>query len=355
MEPPRREQRRGDTTGGVGRDHQPARLRHTVAIASDLDPRAAAVQAVTGERCPLDQVGGQAVINGVMLRGPKVWAVAVRDPAGEIQVWREALPGRSRWSRVPVLRGVIALVASLRLGLKALQWSAGVATGQKVNIGVPGMLAAAISLPLFVVGPAVVADLLAGGSRPGLAGVHVLLEVGLLLGYLLAVSRNEEVRGFFRFHGAEHKVVNLFERQGPRTVEAAAAETTKHPRCGTSFLLIVAVVAAAVSGLIGHLPGHLLVPLRLIALPLVVGTAFEVIKLVGANAERWWARPVIGPGLALQSLTTRQPTFDDLAVALAALEAVAPEHDWRPTADATRGPLAAPEGGGGAPRALLSS
>ena len=329
-------------------------LGHTWRIASELDPHTAAVQAATADRCPLDQVGGQAVINGVMLRGPEAWAVAVRDPAGVIQLRREALPPASRWSRVPVVRGVVALVASLRLGLTALQWSASVAAGQKVNIGLPGVIAAVISLPLFVVGPALVADVVAGDSRVALAGTHVALEVALLLGYLAAVARNEQVRGFFRFHGAEHKVVNLFERHGPRTLEAAAAESTRHPRCGTSFLLIVAVVAAAVSGVIGHLPGHLLVPVRLVALPLVVGLAFEAIKLVGARADRWWAGPVIGPGLALQGLTTREPSADDLAVALVALEAVAPELEWTLTADAARGPLAAPKGGGGAPRALAS-
>lgn len=284
------------------------------------------------DRCPFDQVGGQAVLNGVMLRGPGVWAVAVRDPAGRIQLMRQSLPSPSRWARVPVVRGVVALVASLRLGLHALQWSASIAAGQKVSLGVPGVIAAVLSLPLFVLGPAIAADFLAGGSRVALAGVHGLLEVILLLGYLVAAGRHREVRGFFRFHGAEHKVVNLFEHGGPRTPEAAAAHTTRHPRCGTSFLLFVAVIAAVVSGLIGHLPTPVLVPLRLAALPIVVGLAFEVIKRVGPHAERWWAKPVIAPGLALQALTTREPELADLEVALVALEAVAPAEEWAPLA-----------------------
>ena len=316
-------------------------------------PDAAAASLATPGRCPIDQVGGQAVLNGVMLRGPDSWAVAVRDPEGEIQLLRHDLPSPSRWGRVPVLRGVVALVGSLRLGLQALQWSAGVAAGQKVKLGVPGLIAAAVSLPLFVVGPAVAADHLAGGNRLTLTAVHALLEVALLLGYLLAIARNDEVMSFFRFHGAEHKVVNLFERGGPRTVAAALGETTRHPRCGTSFLLLVAVVAAGVSGLIGHLPAHLLIPVRIAALPIVVGLAFELIKLVGASPERWWARPIIAPGLALQAMTTREPSAADLEVALAALEAVAPAEAWAaPVAvgpqapwprrwHATRGPLAA--------------
>lgn len=279
-------------------------------------------------RCPIDQVGGQAVVNGIMLRGPDAWAVAVRDPGGRIQLRREALAPPGRWSRLPVVRGPVALVGSLRLGLRALQWSASVASGQPVSLGVPGVVAAAISLPLFAVAPGVAADLLAGGSRLLLATVHGGLGVALLVGYLLAAGRHPEVRRFFRFHGAEHKVVNLFERRGARTLEAAARQTTRHARCGTSFLLFVAVLAAGLSGLIGHLPTMVVIPIRVAALPVIVGLAFEVIKRIGTAPDRWWARPIVGPGLALQALTTREPEADELEVALVALEAVAPTAEW---------------------------
>src|ERR671928_2160573 len=295
-------------------------------------------------------VGGQAVLEGVMMRGVSTWAVAVRKPApdqvadgrvmprgevprGEIEVVSEPLVSwvrRHRLLRLPIVRGVVALAESLKIGFKALGISASAqADGHDEEIGRGAWAGTVAFSVLFAIGlfflvPVGVASLLKPELKPALVFVLVekLIRIAIFIGYLWLISRMKELQRVFEYHGAEHKTISCYEAGLPLTPENARRFSRLHPRCGTSFLLIVMIVAIFVFAPIGLPAWYLLVLTRIVGVPLIAGISFELIKFAGKNRSRRWVRAVMWPGMQLQRLTTREPDFDQLAVAIAAMDAV---------------------------------
>jgi uncharacterized protein YqhQ len=299
-------------------------------------------------------IGGQAVLEGVMMRGVSTWAVAVRKPSpeqvadghqlepteaalGEIEVVSEPLVSwvkRHRVLRLPLIRGVAALGESLKIGFKALGISANAQIedsedGEKQEIGGGTwvgtvVFSVVLAIGLFFLLPVGITSLLKS-FLPG-ALVFVLVEkairISIFLGYLWLISRMKDLQRVFEYHGAEHKTISCYEAGLPLTPENAQGFSRLHPRCGTSFLLIVMVVAIFVFAPLGTPAWYILFGSRVVGIPLVAGIAFEVIKLFGKHRDRRWAQILMWPGMQLQRLTTRPPDLSQLAVAIAALEAV---------------------------------
>lgn len=277
-------------------------------------------------------IGGQAVIEGVMMRAPRSLAVAVRRPDGGVAVLREPLrlfSDRFRALRLPLVRGTPALVQSLVFGIRALNFSAAQASPDAeqpsgFGLAVATLAALAVGIALFFLLPLLLTQGLAALLPAIGAGVVFnlidgLLRLGVFLAYLEAISSWSEIRRVFEYHGAEHMVVSAYEHDAPLTVAGARGHSTRHPRCGTTFLLIVAAVSVFVFSLI---PGGWGLPAkfaaRLALLPAVAGLSFELLRLGGTTRARW----LTAPGYWLQSLTTRQPSDDQIEVALRALREV---------------------------------
>jgi uncharacterized protein YqhQ len=266
------------------------------------------------------KAGGQAVFEGVMMRGDDRWAVAVRTPAGGIEVMTAPLPIFAvRWKKVPLLRGLLALGEAMPLGARAFKWSAVHGLGQPERVRTPTQRVAKIATVVAVLGMAMTLPVyatarLVGGLHNGLlsAVLENVLSVGVLLGYAAATGRLSAVRTLFENHGAEHKVVAAHEAGVELTAVNALPFSTRHVRCGTSLLLVIGVVAAAMSVL--HLPA-------LVALPLIAAVSAELQLRASANTHRRWVRTLVRPGLALQRVTTREPSLAQLEVAIVALRA----------------------------------
>ncbi len=296
-------------------------------------------------------VGGQAVLEGVMMRGVSTWAVAVRKPApeqvsegepldptepalGEIAVSSEPLVSvvkRYRALRLPLVRGVAALLESLAIGFKALGVSANAQLdgeeGEQIGGGTWAgtvVFSLVLAVALFFLLPVGITSLFKH-ALPG-SLVFVLVEkairISIFLGYLWAISRMRDLQRVFEYHGAEHKTISCYEAGLPLTPENAQRFSRLHPRCGTSFLLVVMVVAVVVFAPLGTPAWYWLFASRVLGIPIVAGLAFEVIKLFGRKRDRRWAQLLMAPGMQLQKLTTREPDLTQLAVAIAALEAV---------------------------------
>jgi uncharacterized protein YqhQ len=287
-------------------------------------------------------VGGQAVLEGVMMRGVRTWAVACRAPApedahedvlGEIKVQTHEMRSvlaRHRALRLPIIRGVLALGESLAIGFKALGISANAQLGEDEEEISGGMwfgtvlAAVALAVGLFFVVPvgltSIIKDQLNSSFLFWL--VEGVLRTGIFLGYLVMLSRLRDLRRVFEYHGAEHKTISCYEADLPLTPENAQRFSRLHPRCGTSFLLIVMIVAIFVFAPIGLPAWYWLVATRILGVPLIAGISFEIIKFAGRNRRKRWVRTVMWPGLQLQKLTTREPDLDQLAVAIAAMDAV---------------------------------
>jgi len=281
----------------------------------------------------VSSIGGQAVLEGVMMRGVSTWAVAVRLPDETIDV--HAFPhtsvlARHRLLRLPVVRGAVALVESLGIGLKAMNISVDATMGEEDEQLSRGtwagtvLAALALSVGLFFLLPAALTSLSGLGESSGVVFVVVekLVRITVFLAYLYLVSRLAHLQRVFQYHGAEHKTISCHEAGLPLTPHNAQRFPRLHPRCGTSFLLLVMVIAIVVFAPLGSPSWPLLIASRVIGIPLVAGLAFEAIKWFGRNANRRSARALMWPGLQLQRLTTREPTLDQLAVAIAALDAV---------------------------------
>jgi len=295
-------------------------------------------------------LGGQAVLEGVMMRGVSNWAVAVRTPAdgdaaGEIDVRSFPLVSwtkRRRIYRWPVIRGVVALVESLGIGLRALGISANAQLpGEAQEISGrawAGTVAVAIlfAIGLFFVVPVGLASLIKHQLSSSVLfwAVEGVLRTAIFLGYLLLLSRIADLRRVFEYHGAEHKVISCYEAEDELTPARAKLYSRLHPRCGTSFLLIVMIMAIFVFAPVGLPAWWILVLTRILGVPLIAGLSFEVIKWAGRNRRKHWVQVIMYPGLQLQKLTTREPDLDQLAVSIAALQAVlALETPGQSTAD----------------------
>jgi uncharacterized protein YqhQ len=313
--------------------------------------------------------GGQAVIEGVMMRGKHSWGVAVRRPSGgiaRVSYALESAGSRHRWLKLPVVRGVVALGESLSLGVRALGISANIglepaelgdesvaaaetaATGDKPGVtgepaatgktaGVGGQafgwkelagtvtVALVFAVALFIVVPLVVVkqfeDTFANAFIFNL--VEGLIRIALFLLYIIAISFIPDLRRVFQYHGAEHKLIHTYEAYGEPNAERAAPFSTLHPRCGTGFLLLVMVIAVFVFAIVGKPSLPWLVLSRVLGIVFIVGISYEIgIKWLGRHPDGWLARILLWPGLQLQRLTTREPTADQLEVAAAALDEV---------------------------------
>ena len=361
-------------------------------------------------------LGGQAVLEGVMMRGVRHWAVAVRKPLspdsqkqapdtgaeqpgddgsredrsqsdaapatlsrngqsaddtpanlhdvshsfevaferegelgreeeegkleelGEIEVTTFPLTSalsRHRSLRIPVLRGIVALGGSLAIGFKALGISANAQLpegeadedAQEIGAGVWAgtvVVALVFAIGLFFLLPLGLTSLIKGQLKSSALFwiVEGCVRTAIFLGYMFALSRIKDLRRVFEYHGAEHKTISCFEAGLPLTPQNAQRFSRLHPRCGTSFLLIVMVVSIFVFGAVGLPAWYLLVISRIVGVPIIAGISFEIIKFAGRNRNRGWVKAIMWPGLKLQLLTTQEPSLDQLAVAIAALEAV---------------------------------
>ena len=296
-------------------------------------------------------VGGQAVLEGVMMRGVSVWAVAVRTPEGQIEVESEKLvpwARRHRIWRAPVVRGVVALGESMKIGFRALAISANAQmeedeAGKKEEIGgwVWGLtifVSMLLAVGLFFVVPVGLTSLIKDqlGSPFLFWLVEGVLRTAIFIGYIAAISRLRDLRRVFEYHGAEHKTISCYEAEDELAPSRAKLYSRLHPRCGTSFLLIVMVLAIFVFAPIGLPAWYWLVASRILGIPLIAGLSYEVIKWAGKNRRKRWVRGLMWPGLMLQNLTTREPDEEQLAVTITALEKVLAEET---PGDASEAPI----------------
>jgi uncharacterized protein YqhQ len=309
-------------------------------------------------------LGGQAVLEGVMMRGVSTWAVAVRvqsaaqrstgqrleaDEAAEGGIEVQSFPlvsvmRRRSWLRLPVIRGVVALGESLKIGFKALNISANAQLAADEE-PIPSsawagavVLALTLAIGLFFLLPVGLTSLLKDSLPNSIVFVVVekLIRIAIFLGYLWAISGMKDLQRVFQYHGAEHKVISCYEAGLELTPSNASRFSRLHPRCGTSFLLIVMIVAIVVFAPLGTPAWYWLFGSRIVGIPIVAGIAFEVIKWFGRNRSKRWVRALMLPGLKLQLLTTREPDAAQLAVAIAALQAVLAVESPRDASDDDR-------------------
>ena len=279
-------------------------------------------------------MGGQAVIEGVMMRGKRHWALAVRRPEGDISLHSEELkPLADRYSfvKLPILRGIIGLWESLSLGMRALAMSANESMGEeeedisKKEMGVSILIGVVIAVALFVVLPLFAVRMF--GSLRAHSTLFVLVEgilrIFILIAYIWVVSRIKQLRRVFEYHGAEHKTIHALEAGLELTPENVRRFSPVHPRCGTSFLLIVMVLAVAFFTFVGVPSLFWLVVSRLVGIPLVVGLSYEVLKFAGKHKDSRVMQIIMYPGMLLQKMTTREPDTSQIEVAIKALEGVA--------------------------------
>ncbi|MGI8796813.1 MAG: DUF1385 domain-containing protein [Acidimicrobiia bacterium] len=283
-------------------------------------------------RQPLPKyMGGQAVMEGVMMRGERAWAVAVRTLDGDIEVEVHDAPRwAERWSKIPLVRGVVTLAESLTLGFKALTWSANKQVPEEEQLSSKAIgWTMAVALTVFT---AIFILLPAFGAR-GLNRVLPLdgfwlhaaegaLRIGLFMGYILLIGRMADIKRVFQYHGAEHKAIAAYENGVEVTPESAQRFTTEHVRCGTNFLLTVMVITIVVYAFFGRPALPLLIASRVLLIPLIAGISYEIIRFAARHMDKAWMRVLMRPGLALQKLTTRQPSLDQLEVAITSLKAV---------------------------------
>ena len=270
--------------------------------------------------------GGQAVIEGVMMRGQKAFAIAMRAPDGSIAVHKESLAAvyRSRIAKIPFLRGTILLWDALGLGMRALTISANTQTGEEEKLEGPALYltlatSLAIGIGLFVLLPASV-----GGAAEYYLGwhnlAHNLLEglvrLVLLVGYIWGIGFMPDVKRLFGYHGAEHKTINAYEAGVELTPENVAKFPLEHPRCGTAFLLTFVLLSVLVHSLLGDMEFVPRLVSRVLLIPVIAGLAVEFIRWTANNLTNPFVRFIIKPNLALQSLTTREPDTSMLEVAI---------------------------------------
>tara|TARA_Y100000780_G_C13687757_1_gene418306 strand:- start:2760 stop:3698 length:939 start_codon:yes stop_codon:yes gene_type:complete len=285
-------------------------------------------------------VGGQAVIEGVMMRVPGAYATAVRDPEGKVHVDKHDFISRVETSgfwKKPILRGMMALFESMKMGMKTLQWSVDIAMPEEAEKQ-PGKLAhffstvfaIVLAISMFVVAPLGLTTWLLDIEREAVAFniISGLFRISFFILYLLAISMMKDVKRLFRYHGAEHRVVFNFESGKDVNVDNAQSFSTYHPRCGTSFMFIVLLTAILVFALIdtivmaifGEITIFHRLAFHLPLMPLVAGISYEIIKITARKDESLFFRSLRAPGLWLQHITTQPPEDDMVDVAITALQ-----------------------------------
>ena len=282
-------------------------------------------------------IGGQAVLEGVMMSGPSAWSVAVRKPDGDIAEVNRPVTSmllRHRWMRLPIIRGVIALGESLSIGFRALAISANYAAQEEGEDGevetelTRGQLlfafgiAIGFALLLFKVSPALITNFLPIDSTGSFVIVEGLIRVSIFVIYLLLISMLPDLKRVFQYHAAEHKAINAYEAGEELTPEKVQRFSLLHVRCGTAFLLYVMVVAIFVFAFFGRPAWYWLIATRILLLPVIAGIAYEIIRFAGKHSQNTFLRALLAPGLWLQRLTTREPSLDQIEVSIRALREV---------------------------------
>lgn len=304
----------------------------------------------------ITSIGGQAVIEGIMMRGPEKTAVAVRKPDGEIIIDEKENKVKNGIRKIPFVRGVFSFLDSMVIGIQALMFSANfyeedgsAKEGKKEsqsekkenqNEEMPGWMMAltilsslALSIGLFIALPNLIASFLvptgeneAGNNVVLYNFVESVVKIILFLGYLLLVSRMKDIQRVFEYHGAEHKTIFCYENGDELTVENVKKYQRFHPRCGTSFLLFVIVISIIVFSVIGRFESKLVnVLVRIALLPVVAGISYEMIRFAGKHTDNKWVSWLNKPGMWLQKLTTREPDASQIEVAIQALKTVLPK------------------------------
>jgi uncharacterized protein YqhQ len=284
-------------------------------------------------------IGGQAVLEGVMMRGPSNWTLAVRKPNGEIaehQATIRSPMARHRVFRLPVVRGVVALGESLAIGFRALAISANYAAQEgteedaeevqtelsRASLFFAFAIAIGFALMLFKVTPALITSWLPIETTGWFVIVEGLIRVSFFIGYISLISLLPSLRRVFQYHGAEHKAINAFEAGEELIPERVQRFSLIHPRCGTAFLLWVMVIAIFVFAFIGQPWWPYLIASRVLLLPVIAGLAYELIRFAGKHQRNRILMTLLAPGLWLQRLTTREPSLDQVEVSIRALREV---------------------------------
>jgi len=291
--------------------------------------------------------GGQAVIEGVMMRGQKAMVTAVRQPDGEVVIDTQPLPGIStgRLRRIPLIRGVVALIEAMFLGIKSLLYSANVSLekeGEKIPGGLAwGMVAGSVAFAVafFFIAPLFLTRLLGTHIQSSII-FHLIegfIRLGFFIAYLKLITLVSDIKRVFAYHGAEHKAVNAYEAGGPLEVEAVREYSTAHVRCGTSFMFAVLIIAIIVFAIIGRPSVWVMVLSRVVLIPLIAALGYEVTYFGTRHINHRLVRALLAPGLWLQRLTTREPDDTQLEVALSALKRVVEIDHVEETAQASSG------------------
>jgi len=280
-----------------------------------------------------NQIGGQAVIEGVMMKAQEGWSVAVRDPWGDIKTKKEALQKPKPLWRLPLLRGFVVLCQTLRLGLKALEFSASVVGGEeekpmsKTSIALTMVFAFLIAIGLFLFLPVYLTKVIGTFLKPVGEGqflfnaVDGIIRIGLFLIYIIAVGMWKDMRRIFEYHGAEHKVIHAYEHGERLVPEEIKKFSSSHPRCGTSFLMTVMIISILLFSFIPK-DYNLLEKFvaRLVLIPAVAGFSYETLKLSARYHRNIFMKTFAMPGIALQKLTTKEPDENQIEVAIVALK-----------------------------------
>lgn len=298
----------------------------------------------------ITSIGGQAVIEGVMMRGPHKIAVAVRKPDGEIIIEEKENKEMGKWSKIPIIRGCVSFVSSMVIGVQALMFSAKFfetdgekkenekdENNEKNSENMPNwmiylsvFLAVIMSVGLFIILPNLVSNLLVKNREENAVMynlVESVVKILIFLGYILLVSQMKDIQRTFEYHGAEHKTIFCYENGEELIPENVKKYSRFHPRCGTSFLLFVVIVSILIFSIVGvHEKAIVNIAIRIILLPLIAGISYEIIKFAGKSKNKYvtWLN---APGKWLQRFTTRNPDETQIEVAIAALKAVIPENE----------------------------
>jgi uncharacterized protein YqhQ len=280
------------------------------------------------EQLKMPTYGGQAVIEGVMMRGTKAVAIAMRAPSNDIIIHKERLGGiyKSHLTKIPFLRGLVMLWDALGLGMRALTLSANTQTGEDEKLEGP-MLYITIGISLLLgIGLFFVTPALVGQLSERFMGINAwygnliegVIRLALLIGYILLIGKLPDITRVFAYHGAEHKTINAYEAGLELTPENVSTCSLEHPRCGTSFLLTLVVLSVLLFSLLGPLPMFWRLASRILLLPVLAGLAYEYIRWTANHLDSTFVRSIVRPNLALQRLTTREPSLDMLEVSIAA-------------------------------------
>lgn len=302
------------------------------------------------EACPTS-IGGQAIMEGIMMRGPEKTAIAVRLPDGSIHMKTQPTPKPSNWGKIPIIRGVVNFVSSMIQGTKVLMYSAdileenypeeyekdkfdewvekklGKEKAWKILMVLSVVVAIVLSVVIFMLLPTVVVGLVSSftDSIILLNLAEGIMRLAIFVAYIALIARMNDIKTVFQYHGAEHKTIHCFENGLELTPENAQQFYTLHPRCGTSFLMFVMVIAVLAHALMGWPNVWLRLVSRILVLPLIAGLSYELLKWAG-RSDNIIVKVLSMPGLYLQKLTTREPDKKQLEVAIAAMKAVLPEN-----------------------------